>query len=404
MSRPLEGVRVVELADYVSAPASSRILADMGADVIKIEQASGNVWRRYTIDHNPAKFSEEVNPSYDVYNTGKRHIVLNLKTTEGMELFHRLLATSDVFVTNLRVRALKRLGLDWESLKDKYPTLVYGLLLGYGEKGPDADIPAFDNTAFWARTGLLLGMAPRYEPYHPSYPPFSAGDIFTGMTLAAEVCSALFNRTKTGKGDYVRSSLFHNGIFAVSSMQIMTQKASGVEYPRSRASMGICSGDYECKDGKYLYWAAGLADKMLPILFSIAGKEELIHDARFTTDKARRANCEALHEIICGIMLSKTSEEWLKIAKEYDLPTGKIQNFSDVSEDEQALANGYIEDVVYPSGATFKVASSPIEMDSVGEIKTGPTVKIGANTIEVLKEIGLTEEELEKYKGKGIID
>ncbi|MBE6969528.1 MAG: CoA transferase [Ruminococcaceae bacterium] len=404
MSKPLDGIRVVELADFVSGPVSCRLLSDLGADVIKIEHSAGNTWRRYTVDHNPEAFSAEENPGFDIFNTGKRHIVLNLKTAEGQEIFHRLLATADVFVSNLRLKALERLHLDWESLKDRYPTLIYGLGLGYGEKGPDADKPAFDNTAFWARSGLLRGTAPLRDDYQPTFPPSSMGDIFTAMTLVAEVCAALHNRNRTGRGDYVRSSLFHNGIFAVSTMQIMTQKASGVVYPRSRASMGICSGDYQCKDGQYLFLTAGYADKLLPRVFAMVGREDLIGDPRFATNESRAENCEELHEIMKEAMLTRDYDEWIEIARELDIPMEKLRTFADVSEDEQALVNGYIQDVVYASGTKFKIASSPIEMDSVGPLETKPTRAIGADTVEVLTELGLTAEELAQYRANGIIN
>ena len=170
MNKPLSGIKVVELADYVSAPVCARVLADMGADVIKIERHSGNAWRENGKTSCPWKFSDAVNPGFDINNTGKRHIVLNLKTAEGMAVCHQLLETADVFVTNMRVQALKRLGLDYPSIKDKYPKLIYAIGLGYGEKGPDANNPAFDHTAFWARCGFLLDMAPMSDDYHPVFP------------------------------------------------------------------------------------------------------------------------------------------------------------------------------------------------------------------------------------------
>jgi len=233
MSKPLSGIKVVELADYVSAPVCARILADMGAEVIKIERNTGNAWRESGKASCPWKFTDEENPGYDINNTGKKHIVLNWKTAEGLSLCHQLREGADVFVTNMGVQALQRLGLDYESIKDRYPRLIYAIGLGFGEKGPDANAPAFDHSAYWARTGFLLDMAPLSDDYHPVFPPSSMGDNFTGMTLVAEVCSALFNRTKTNKGDYVRSSLFHNGIFVMGAMQIATQGENGSVFPRT---------------------------------------------------------------------------------------------------------------------------------------------------------------------------
>lgn len=404
MTKPLSGIKVVELADYVSAPVCARILADMGAEVIKIERNTGNVWRETGKASCPWKFTDEENPGYDINNTGKKHIVLNLKTAEGLEICHKLLKTADVFVTNMRVQALKRLGLDYEAVKEKYPRMVYAIGLGYGEKGPDANNPAFDHTAFWARTGFLLDMAPLTDDYHPVFPPSSVGDNFTGMTLAVEVCAALFNRTKTGKGDYVRSSLFHNGIFAMGAMQIATQGENGSVYPRTRQLHGVAYGDYRCKDGRYVYIAAGYAEKLISKVFAIIGHSELINDPRFNSDAARRDNANEMYDIIKNAMLQRTSDEWLAFAREADIPMVKMQHFAEVSNDEQAIANGYIQEVAYPSGVTYKIVSSPIEMDSIGELHTEPTKAIGTDTEEVLREYGFTCEQLEKMRANDIIN
>lgn len=402
--KPLEGIKVVELADYVSAPVCARILADMGAEVIKIERNSGNVWRETGKSGAPDVFSDSVNPGYDINNTGKRHIVLNLKTPEGIEVCHKLLETADVFVTNNRVQALKRLGLDYETIKDKYPKLIYAIGLGYGEKGPDANNPAFDHTAFWARTGFLLDMSPVSDDFHPVFPPSSMGDIFTGMTLASEVCSALYNRTKTGKGDYVRSSLFHNGIFAMSAMQIMTQPTAGNVYPKTRPYHGVAYGDYKCKDGRYVYIAAGYAEKLIAKVFSIINREDLIDDPQFNSPEARNKNAEEVYDIISKAMLERTSEEWLQFAREYDIPMVRMNHFSEIVDDEQAIANGYIQDVKYADGSVFKIASSPIEMDSIGILSTEPTRAIGQDTEEVLKEYGYIDEDLEVLRSVGAIN
>lgn len=404
MNKPLSGIRIVELADFVSAPVCARILADMGAEVIKIERNTGNAWRATGKASCPWKFTDEENPGYDINNTGKKHIVLNLKTPEGLAVCHRLLASADVFITNMRVQALKRLGLDYPSIKDRYPALIYAIGLGYGEKGPDADQPAFDHTAFWARSGFLLDMAPVTDDYHPVFPPSSMGDNFTGMTMVGEVCAALFNRTKTGKGDYVRSSLFHNGIFAMGAMQIATQGPDGSPFPRPRQRLGLASGDYLCKDGRYVYIAAGYAERLIGKVFAIIGKEELIDDPRFNTAAARSQNAEALYALMKDALLMRTSDEWLAFAREADIPMVKMLHFSEVSEDEQALANGYIQDVVYPSGKAFKIASSPIEMDSIGELYTEPTRPIGADTQDVLLACGYSEDELAALRAAGVIN
>ncbi len=162
MANPLESIKVVELATFVAAPVAGRMLADLGAQVIKVESPAGDGWRDHGPRINPKRFSiKGENPVFDIYNTGKDFISLNLKTAEGKEAFFKLLDEADIFLTNTRPAALKRLGLDYESLKDRYPRLIYAIVQGFGDKGPDKDAPAFDTTAFWSRGGFFRDLAPK---------------------------------------------------------------------------------------------------------------------------------------------------------------------------------------------------------------------------------------------------
>lgn len=206
------------------------------------------------------------------------------------------------------------------------------------------------------------------------------------------------------KGDYVRSSLFHNGIFAMGAMQIATQGENGSVYPRTRQLHGVAYGDFKCKDGRYVYIASGYAEKLIAKVFSIIGRSDLIDDPKFNSAQARRENADEMYAIIKDAMLQRTSDEWLDFAREADIPMVRMQHFSEVSYDEQALANGYIQDVTYPSGVTYKIASSPIEMDSIGELHTEPTKAIGTDTEAVLKEHGFTDEQIGQLRAAGIIN
>jgi crotonobetainyl-CoA:carnitine CoA-transferase CaiB-like acyl-CoA transferase len=188
------------------------------------------------------------------------------------------------------------------------------------------------------------------------------------------------------------------------AMVIATQGENGSVYPRTRELHGVAYGDYQCKDGRYVYIAAGYAEKLIAKVFSIIGREDLISDPRFSSAAARTQNADEMYAIIKQAMLQRTSDEWIEFAREADIPMVKMQHFSEVSCDEQALANGYIQEVKYPSGVTYKIASSPIEMDSIGELHTEPTKKIGLDTESVLKDYGYTDEELSKLREQGIIN
>ena len=333
MNGPLSGVKVVELSTFVAAPVCARLLADMGAEVIKIEVPQGDAWRYSGISVGAHRFSMEENPVFDLYNTGKKLISLNVKSAEGMEALHKLLAEADIFVTNVRPDALKRLGLSYEDLKEKYPQLIFAALLGYGEKGPEAKKSAFDTTTFWARSGFLRDMSPSENTY-PVTAPYSVGDTATGYLLLAEILGALYNRTNTGKGQYVSSTLYHNGIFCMGTMVTITQKPFGTEYPRSRIQGGR-GGCYECADGEWVYIAFGNIEKTLPKFNRIVGCPDLEESPKFKNAAERLEYLSKMHAYYKERFLTKTSHEWVKLAEEEDIPMARMSHFSEISEDEQ---------------------------------------------------------------------
>lgn len=393
MRGPLSGIKVVELATFVAGPVTARLLADMGAEVIKVEAPRGDEWRRTGVSFN-TRFSPEENPVFAIYNTGKKHVSLNLKTPEGMEAFHKLLAQADVFVTNTRQNSLKRLGLSYEDLQEKYPRLIYAIILGYGEKGPEAARPAFDTTAFWSRTGFLRDMAVDGDDYYPVNAPSSVGDTATGYLLLAEISTALYNRERTGKGDYVRSTLFRNGIFTMGTMAIIAQKPFGYPYPRTRVCVGAPGGSYRCADGEWIFMATGDPLKNYPAIHRIIGRPDLT-ESRLQMDR------EEYYGIIRDAMLTKPAAEWVRLGNAEDIPIVPMNHFSDISEDPQAWANGFVEHVAFPSGNTDVMPASPIEMNSAEVPPTVPAFGVGAHTEEILQSLGYTPEEIRQMIESG---
>lgn len=393
MDKPLSGMTVVELSTFVAAPVTARLLADLGARVIKIERPDGDTWRETGVSYLPLRFSEQENPVFDIYNAGKEFMALNLKTPKGMEAFHKLLAKADVFITNTRPAALKRLKLSYEDLRERYPSLVYGIVLGYGENGPDAEKPAFDTSAFWAKSGFLRDQALRREDYAPVQPPFSMGDTATGYMLMGQICAALLRREKTGKGDLVRSSLYHNSIFTMGTMAIISQPGFGRVYPEDRAGWAPNCGDFQCADGEWVF-LSGYSPSSYPVLYKMLGREDLNDDPRFTTVDGRWVNRHAYYEEIRRAFLTRTSEEWLALSRTYDLPMVRMGHYQEICADEQAWANGYLENVTFPNGRTEVMPRSPIEMESVGALHTVPAPGIGVDTARILAELGYTEEEI----------
>lgn len=397
--KPLEGVKVVELSTFVAGPVTARLLADLGAEVVKVEAPNGDGWRATGVSYLPLVYSAEQNPVFDIYNTGKRFVSLNLKHPDGKAAFHKLLETADVFVTNLRPGALQRLGIDYESLKEKYPRLVYGILLGYGEQGPDAGKPAYDTSAFWAKSGFLRDQGVKTEHYQPVQPPFSVGDTVSGYMLMGQICAALVRQKETGLGDYVRSGLYHNAIFTMGTMEIVTQLPNGRQFPDIRASHGQVSGDFECADGEWVY-ISGYSVAMYHDMHVLLGKEEWDNEERYKGIQ-KWNNREEYYEKAREIFLTQPSDYWLQRAKELDIPMVKMGRYKDLHKDEQAWANGYLENMTHPNGTVTVMPRSPIEMNSVGELESRPAAPVGADTAAVLKELGYTDAEIEAMTAGG---
>lgn len=405
MAKPLQGVTVVELATFVAAPVCGRLLADLGARVIKIEAPKGDTWRSNGIRYVSTRFSEEENPVFDIYNTGKEFVALNLKTSEGKEAMLKLLEDADVFLTNTRPAGLGRLGLDYEAVKARCPKIIYATLLGYGEKGPEAANPAFDSTAFWSKSGFLHDQAPVTDAdFIPISPPFGVGDTVTGYLMLAEICAALYRKKCTGEGDRIASSLFHNGVFCFGTMNIINQKPFkpfGLTYPVTRVQHGVPGGLYRCSDGEWVYVGISSAAAMIPVLCKAIGKPELADDPEYIGPNFTVVDRDKLYPFFRDEFLRHTSDYWLEKSKELDFPLVRVNRYSNVLEDPQAWANGYVEKVEFPNGNADLMPSSPIEMDSVGQLKTVPAGGIGANTRTVLAELGYTEAQIEAMLAAG---
>ena len=405
MEKPLSGIKVLDLTTFVAAPVCCRLLSDMGADVIKVEPPTGDAWRKTAKAYKPDVLTDDANPVFDIFNSGKKHVSINLKSPEGKEMFLKLMGEADVFVTNTRPAALKRLGISYEDVKDRFPGLVYAIVLGYGEEGPDKDAPAFDTSAFWSRSGFLRDQALDNEHYHPVLPPYGVGDTITGYMLMGQVCSALIRKMKTGKGDYVRASLYHMGIFTMGTMEILAQEKVGREMPFTRLTFGVPGGPYKCSDGEWVFISVGYYEALIPQLHKAIGREDLLENPRFAERSIRELpeNKGDYYEIFRQAFLKKPSDHWLKLGQELDIPIVRMNHYKDVSNDPQAWANNYLENVTSRNGETMVMPACPIEMDSVGPIKTKPAPYIGANTAEVAKSLGYTDQQIAEMIAAGAI-
>ncbi|MCA2241361.1 MULTISPECIES: CaiB/BaiF CoA transferase family protein [Mycobacterium] len=383
MAGPVEGVKVVELGVWVAGPAAGGILADWGADVIKIEPPTGDPARTFG---RMLGCDIGLNPPFEMDNRSKRSVVLDLGTDAGRATAFELLAGADVFLTNVRPGALQRLGLDFEPVSAANPRLVYGLITGYGDNGPDADRAAFDVAAFWARAGVAHLLTRPGET-----PPFQRGgmgDHSAGMTMAAAVCAALLARERTGAGQLVTTSLYRQGAYTV-SFDLNTYLMSGQPIAiGQRESMGNpCMNNYAAQDGRR-FWIVGLeAERHWPALCRAVGRPEWRDDPRFADARSRAVNSAALIVALDEIFATRPLDEWAQVfAGEPDFFWSPVNTLEDVVADEQFHAAGGIVDV--PDGdAAVPMVATPADFHGTPWAPRSAAPELGQHTEEVLADL-----------------
>ena len=391
--KPLEGIKVVELASFVAAPAAGRMLAEMGADVIRVESTAGDPWRFYGVNCG-LPVADEENPLFDLYNLGKRDIQLDTKTPEGKEILLRLLGEADVFITNNRLKSLVRAGLDYDSLKDRFPKLIYGLVTGYGQTGPDVDAPGYDGVAFFSRSGMLADMA---EPGgYPASAPGCVGDGTTGAALFGGICAALLNRERTGMGDFVETSLFGNAVWLCGTMSAFEQY--GYHYPKKRSEMGALYTFYKCKDGEWLHLAVTQHDRYWKPLAEALNVPELAEDERFKNAALISRNRAQLIPLLEQAFSQFDYDEIAARLRERDIVFDRMRHYRELAADPQAVANGFVKEHIYENGHSFMMAMLPVHMRNMDETGTGRGPQMGEHTDEILKQYGYSEEAILRLK------
>ncbi|ETZ57255.1 coA-transferase III family protein [Mycobacterium sp. MAC_080597_8934] len=386
MAGPVEGVTVVELGVWVAGPAAGGILADWGADVIKIEPPTGDPARMFG---RMLGCDLGLNPPFEMDNRSKRSVVLDLSSEPDRRAAFELLSGADVFLTNVRPGALQRLGLDFASVSAANPRLVYGLITGYGESGPDADRAAFDVAAFWSRAGVahLLTRPGDTPPFQRG----GMGDHSAGMTMAAAVCAALLARERTGAGQLVTTSLYRQGAYTV-SFDLNTYLMSGQPIAiGQRESMGNpCMNNYAASDGRR-FWIVGLEpERHWPALCRAVGRPEWRDDPRFADARARAANSVGLIAALDEIFATRPLDEWAQIfAGEPDFFWSPVNSLEDVVADEQFHAAGGI--VYVPDGADDQAAvpmvATPADFHGTPWAPRSAAPELGQHTAEVLAEL-----------------
>lgn len=383
MPGPMEGVRVVELGVWVAGPAAGGILADWGADVVKIEPPAGDPARQFA---RMLGGDLPFNPPFEMDSRNKRSIVIDLTLDAGHELALELLAQADVFVTNVRPSGLERLGLGHEQLAARFPRLIYALITGYGLGGDDADRAAYDVGAFWARSGIVGLLTP--PGGNPPFQRGGMGDHSAGMSLTAGIGAALFARERTGKGQLVSTSLLRQGLYTI-SFDLNTALRFGIPIgtPTHETMGNPMINYYTDRDGQR-FWLIGLeGDRHWPDLCRAVGRPEWEHDERFDGAAQRARNCGELTALLDDVFVTRTRAEWGEVFDRENLWWAPVQTTDEVLADAQVAAAGGFTDV--PDGAaTTSMMATPVDFAGTPWASRSMAPELGEHTDEILRELG----------------
>jgi crotonobetainyl-CoA:carnitine CoA-transferase CaiB-like acyl-CoA transferase len=384
-----EGLKVIDCASFIAGPAAATIMADFGADVIKIEPPEGDLYRNYY--QMPGAPVSLHNYPWDLCNRNKRSLVLDLKEPLGQAVLARLVAQADVFITNLPLPVRQRLNIGHEAMQQLNPRLIYASLTAYGETGPEADKPGFDATAYWARSGLQDLIRPDHTA-PPARAVAGLGDHPTAVALYAAIATALYRRERTGRGGQVSTSLLANGIWA-NGVQVQAQLSGATIPPRPpRTQAPNPFGNvYRCRDDRWLNLVILNEAKLVPALLAAMDLSPLLADDRFATQAARRIHATALIALFDAAFATRDLADWRIRLDAAGITFGVIGTLADVPGDVQMRAAG----VVVPfEGAAGLTVANPIQIEGVAQPVYRAAPGLGEHGAEVLRDAGFGDDEV----------
>jgi crotonobetainyl-CoA:carnitine CoA-transferase CaiB-like acyl-CoA transferase len=400
MSGPLNGIRVVELGVWVAAPSTAGVLADWGADVVKVEPPRGDPLRGFFLA--AAGLDLPVNPPFELDNRGKRSISIDIANPDGARLVAELVSRADVFLTNVRPQVLERVGLDYGSLAAHNSRLVYGRITGYGEAGPERDRAAYDLGAYWSRAGIAAALTA--PGAHPPYQRGGFGDHTAGLAILGGILAALLAREKTGEGQFVSTSLLRTGTYVL-GFDLNTTLRLGITLPQpTRATMpNPLMTCYRASDGRW-FWLLGLqADRHWPDLLRAVERPEWQVDPRFQDIHARRQHSAELVALLDDIFSTRPLAEWAERFDAAGMWWAPVQTADEVIADPQVRAAGAFVDVPLADGGTTPMIASPVDFSSNRWEPRAPVPEHGQHTEEILMELGYDWEAIADLKQRGII-
>ncbi|SJZ91322.1 formyl-CoA transferase [Enhydrobacter aerosaccus] len=398
---PLAGLRVLDISSFIAAPAAAVALADFGADVIKVEPpGEGDPHRHNYKSPNYPRAPKQVNFPWQLDGRLKRSLALDLKNEQARPVLERLIARADVMIVNFPPPARERLKLRWEDVEPTNPRLVYCSLTGYGETGPDRDRPGFDITAYFGRSGILD--AARYEGGPPGLSLPAQGDRATAMTLVAAILLGLRQRDRTGKGCWVGTSLYANGVWAngTSAAGALVGATLPPRLPPDKPRNAL-TNLYRTKDDRWLQLLMVRDDRLWAPFCQLVGRDDLLADPRFADREERKTRAAELFQELAPLFASKTYAEWEQLLSSTGIPFGVIGRLSDVIDDPQAEHAGIFADTANPE--VPRTVNNPIRLGFAKPRLSGLPPDVGQHNEEVLRELAYSEADIAALKRAGAL-
>ena len=394
-----DGLKVLDCASFIAAPAAATVLSDFGADVIKIEPpGAGDPYRN--LPNLPGYPQSEHNFAWMLEARNKKSLALDLSKPEGQAVLHRLAAQADVFITNYPPQVRARLGITHAHLAPQNERLIYASFTGYGEKGEEANKPGFDSNAYWARSGLM-DLVRADEQTTPARSIAGMGDHPCAMAFYSAIVTALYQRERTGKGSHVSSNLMANGVWAASvlAQAKLVGAKFGERRPRERA-LNAVTNHYQCKDGRWLILSLLNEDRQWPTLARCLGREDLVTDPRFEAKKERHARSLELIKIFDEVFATRDLAEWRKILDGNGLVFGVVGILDDIPNDKQMIDN----EVLVPfENDTMLTISSPIWVEGSKKVQPRKPPGLGEHSDEILRNAGYDDAAIGTLRASGAV-